>query len=64
LQLESGSISTHLRTVEDVDAWWSNLLQRYPGFDWTDSNPRVVKAPCAFDAREAGILVKQLALAA
>jgi hypothetical protein len=60
LQFEYGAIGKNQQTVEAVEEWFRALLVKYPNYDWSKSNARIVKAPCAFDARIIGIVIKSL----
>jgi hypothetical protein len=50
------------QTVADVRHNITEFLVKNPNFvaDWREANARIVKAPCAFDARQIHILVEVL----
>lgn len=59
----SHSAGFYANTPEDVKAQLTQWLARFPAFTlelFRASNARIVKAPCAFDAREQNVFVEAI----
>lgn len=61
MSFEFGGAATCLgKTPEESAQQFAALVAQYPAYNWYACNPRVVNAPCAFDAHKVGITVRQL----
>lgn len=60
LNLEFGSVGCYSHAAEESRKSFADMLAKYSGFDWAGVNPRLVKAPCAFDAHKTHVLVENL----
>ena len=60
LQLHLGSVSTNYSSPEQAKKDFESIYAKYSDYDWTGSNPRIVKSPCAFDAGRKGTILIEL----
>lgn len=61
LSLHSGCVGCYGSTLEECEKETAQIEARWPGrYNLKAVNARIVKAPCAFDARENGIIVRTL----